>query len=43
MRGTAVLGSELHDKREFTDRSSTACTGGFDPRRTLSLTIDPAL
>ncbi len=31
MRGNAVLGSELHDKREFTDRSSTACTGGFDP------------
>jgi hypothetical protein len=43
MRDTAVLGSELRDKREFTDRSSTACTGGFAPWRTLSLTIDPAL
>lgn len=31
MRSTAVLGSELHEKRELTDRSSTACTGSFDP------------
>jgi hypothetical protein len=32
MRGTAVPGNGLHDKRELTGHSLIVCTGGLDPK-----------